>query len=125
MLFLIIDLTCHCFCIPNPINHQAEVVKDPARRAKFKQFANTDEIIPKEDIEGPTRSGKRIGKNEPRCERSSGNDTKLEWFELLGGTQDPNCTKLMTLSGELDRTTLINNSNNDNQIKLCNITGMD
>jgi nitrite reductase (NADH) large subunit len=28
----------------------AEVVKDPARRAKFKQFANTDETIAKEDM---------------------------------------------------------------------------
>lgn len=28
----------------------AEVVKDPARRAKFKQFVNTDENIPREDM---------------------------------------------------------------------------
>lgn len=28
----------------------AEVVKDPARRAKFKQFANTDKVIPKQDM---------------------------------------------------------------------------
>jgi nitrite reductase (NADH) large subunit len=28
----------------------AEVVKDPVKRAKFKQFANTDKIIPKEDM---------------------------------------------------------------------------
>lgn len=29
---------------------QAEVVKDPARRAKFKQFVNTDETINKDDM---------------------------------------------------------------------------
>jgi NAD(P)H-dependent nitrite reductase small subunit len=32
------------------LHRQAEVVKDPARRAKFKQFINTDETIAKDEL---------------------------------------------------------------------------
>jgi NAD(P)H-dependent nitrite reductase small subunit len=37
------------FCLIGYLQ-QAEVVKDPARRAKFKQFVNTDETMPKDSM---------------------------------------------------------------------------
>lgn len=45
MLLFYVDILLNCVT-----NKQAEVVKDPARRAQFKQFVNTDKTVDKENM---------------------------------------------------------------------------